>query len=228
MSNPARTSERVPEISLAVGVVLAVPVGLFVALVEGDPLAAAALALALFYPFAAYAVRFSDDPASVLVPDAVLATGVGLGALGALAGLVVARPATGLAVGLFAAVPTVAYHVRYGASVNPLSPRATVALGGLLAAVALAVGLATGDDLAGAAGAVLALFAAADYRSRRGGRFDRRTERFVVGGCFGGATLLVVVAVLVDRALVGVVVALGLIAVGTVIAQGVARNETLS
>ncbi|WP_254545440.1 hypothetical protein [Halomarina pelagica] len=226
-SNPS--DRRVPEIALAVGVVLAVPLGLFVALVEGDPLSAAALALALFYPFAAYAVAFSDDPASVLRPNPVLAAGAVVAALLAIVGLLVGRPATGLAVGLLAVVPTVAYHVRYGASVDPLAPPQTLALGGVVAAVALAVGLGTGDGLAGAVGAVLALLGTADYHDRRGERFDRRSERLVVGGCFLSAVLVVVAAVIAGQAIVGVVVGFGLVAVGTVVARGgVVQNETLS
>ncbi|MFC6837257.1 hypothetical protein [Halomarina ordinaria] len=224
-----QSSRRVPEVAIVVGLVLAFPAGLFVALFEGDPLAALALALVLFYPFVAYSVAASPDPTTVLVPRYVLAAGAGGAALTALVGLALGRVAAGLAVGLFVAVPAVAYHTRYGPRVNPLPPRRTLALGGSVAALVLLAGLATDAGVVGAVGTLLALLGSADYHGRRGGRFDRRTERLVVGGCLGGAILAIVGAVVAGQATVGVVVGFGLIAVGVVLARrGDARNETLS
>ncbi|WP_254536485.1 hypothetical protein [Halomarina litorea] len=209
---------HVPEMALVVGVVLAVPLGVF-ALLAGATVGAAALALLVFYPFAGYAVSRSEDPTTVLVPDPVLYAGLGLGALLVLAGAIAGTPGTGLAVGALAAAPPVAYHARYGDSVNPLSPDRTLAAGVGLAVLALVVGFATGDLLgAGGGGGVVAL-TAADYHDQRGGRLDRRTERALVGGCLGGAALVAVVSVLAEQAVAGVGVAASLVALGAFLAR---------
>lgn len=204
--------------ALAVGVVLAVPLGLF-AMLAGATVGAAAVALLAFYPFAGYAVARSDDPTTVLVPDPVLYAGLGFGAVVVLTGVVAGAPGTGLAVGALAAAPTVAYHARYGSSVNPLAPDETLAVGVGVAIAAVLVGAALGDLFgAGVGGGVVGL-TAADYHRARGGRLDRRSERALVGTCLGGAAMVVVVAVLLEQAIAGVGVAAGLIALGAFLAR---------
>jgi hypothetical protein len=211
-------SRHVPEMALAVGVVLAVPLALFAAL-AGGTVGAAAVGLLLFYPFAGYAVARSDDPTSVLPPDVVLYAGLAVGGLLVFVGLVVGNGGTGLAVGALAAAPTVLYHTRYGASESPLTPDRTLAAGVGLAVGVVLLGAVLGDLFGGGiAGGVVALLAA-DYHHRRGGRLDRRSERLLVAGCLGGAALTVVVAVLVERALAGIALAFGLTALGAFLAR---------
>ena len=211
-------SRYVPEMALAVGVVLAVPLGLF-ALLAGATVGAAAVALLVFYPFAGYAVVRSDDPTTVLVPDPVLYAGLGVGLLVVLTGVIADTPGTGLAVGALAAAPTVAYHARYGDSRNPLAPDETLAAGVGLAVGAVLLGIALGDPLGAGVGGGIAALTAADYHRQRGGRLDRRSERLLVGTCLGGAALIVVVAVLARQAIAGVAIAAGLIALGAFLAR---------
>jgi len=208
MSDP----RRVPELALAVGVALAAPSALFVAVFD-TVVTAAVVGAALAYPFAAYAVVVDDDPGTVLVPDYVLAGTAVAGGVVALAGLAGPAPLFGAVAGLVVALPGVAYHLRYGDPVSPLGPAATLGLAACLAVGLLGAGVLAGDPALGAVGAVLVALAGADRYRLRGAPLSAPVERAVVAGCLLGVAVAVVGAALVDAAAAGVVVAAGLLAV---------------
>lgn len=213
MSDP----RRVPELALAVGVALAAPAALFVALFDAV-VTAALVGAALLYPFAAYAVVVDDDPTTVLVPDYVLAGTAAAGGLTLLAGLAALEPLYGAVAGLVVALPGVAYHLRYGEPVSPVGPAATLALSGVVAAGLLAAGALAGDPALGAVGAVLAALAGADRYRLRGGPLSAGAERAAVAGGVAGVVVVVLGSVLAGAAAAGVVLAVGLLSVAAALA----------
>lgn len=207
-------SRYAPEAALVVGVLLALSLAGYGVLFAGvlPSLLAATLVLLAFAAFAA--VR-DDDPAAVLRPTPVLA-GTALAALAVFGyGVLVARPLFGLLVGLVTVLPGALYHVRYGERVNPLSPRATLALAVIAAAGVLgyAVVVAGGDPL-GSVDAALLLVAALDYRAQREGPVGGYAEMLAVGGTTAAGALLVLYFVAEGRPVTGLVVATPLLAVG--------------
>jgi hypothetical protein len=213
MSDP----RRVPELALAVGVALAAPVVLFVALF--DSLVTAALAgAALLYPFAGYAVLADDDPTAVLVPEYVLSATVAAGTLTALVGLATGAGLLGAVAGLVVALPGSAYQLRYGAPLLPVGPAVTLGLALAGSAGLLGAGVLAGDPALGAVGAVLAGLGGADRYRVRGGPLSTGAERAVVAACLAGVVLAVVGSVLAGAAAAGVVLSVGLLAVAGVLA----------
>lgn len=216
------------------GLVIAFAIALFGLLFgpSGSHLATVLLAVVPLYAFTAFGiVRADERVASVVRPDPVLAGAV-LAAVAVVGyGLVVAgQPSFAVLVGLVVVVPPAMYHARYGEPVNPLSPGQTLAVAGAAAAALLAAGPlvggsgSTSDATVWALDALVVLLAGLDYRDERGGPLDERTERAVVGTCFGGAALAVGYFVLVASApVVGVLVAGSLIAVGAYVAASGAR-----
>ncbi|WP_435196543.1 hypothetical protein [Natronomonas sp. EA1] len=220
------TARRVPEAALLVGLVLAFSVVLFFLLFGGPPLVTALIALALLYGFAAYAVVHDDDPASVLLPTPVLAAAALLALLLVVLGVVVGQPLFGLLVGFVAVVPPAMYHTHYGDPVNPLSVRATLALGGVGALACLLAGVALEDPLVGAVDAVVVALATADYQDTRGEKLDELVEFVAVSVCFGGAALAVLYFVLVaGRPEDGILVAGALLVVGAYFAMESATHD---
>ncbi|PSQ00886.1 hypothetical protein BRC94_04885 [Halobacteriales archaeon QS_5_70_17] len=207
-------SRRVPELALVTGVALGLPLALFVALFAGSPVSAAAVGLALCYPFAAYAVHYDEDPTTVLVPRWVLAAGAAAGALIVAVGALTGEAGAGVAVGSVAAVPALAYHARYGDPPAGLRRGTVLAAGGVVAAVAVLVGAALGGLVPAAVGAALTAVGAADYGERVGGRLPRQTERCAVAGCLGGGALAVVAGVPLGRPIAGIALGGGLLALG--------------
>lgn len=217
---------RVPEAAPLVGLVIAFAVALFGFLFgpRGGHLTTTLLATLPLYAFTAFGiVRADDRVADVIPPDTTLASAC-LAAVAVVGyGLAVAdRPAFAVLVGLVVLVPPAMYHARYGEPVNPLSPGATLAVAGAVAAAFALLGPVAGgagDATLWAIDALAVVLAALDYRDERGGPLDRRTERAVVGGSFAGAALGVGYFVFVASAPVaGLLVAGSLIAVGAYVA----------
>jgi hypothetical protein len=119
----------------------------------------------------------------------------------------------GVVAGLLVTVPGSAYHLRYGDPLLPVGPAVTLGLALAGAAGLLAAGALAGDLALGAVGAVLAGLAGVDRYRVRGEPLPARAERVAVAACLGGVGLTVVGAVLAGAAAVGVVVAVGLLAV---------------
>jgi hypothetical protein len=187
----------VPEFALVTGAFLGLS-ALVAGIVLGwGLLSTAVVAAVASYPFVAFGLLRDDDPAAVVRPRWLLAAGALFGLAG-LAGAVWDDPSVGgtlfgLLVGLALALPGVAYAVHYGAGVNPLSPRQTVAIGVAAAVLVLVAGLAVGEAAIGAADALLLALSAAVYASARGVRFAARSRRLAAAA--GGLLGLAVVAV---------------------------------
>lgn len=203
-------NRRVPEFALAAGLALGVPVGLYAAFF-GQPLVGVLAFVVLAYPFAVYAVVVDDDPTNVLVPDYVLGALAVVAGGAVLFGVAGGAPAFGLFVGLVAVLPAVAYHARYGASVNPLAPRWTALVVAWVALGVAVAGLPLGDPPSAAASAALLVVAAADYWQVRARRPSRRVERYAAFACLGAAALAVVGFVVAGEGLAGTVLGAGLV-----------------
>ncbi|WP_224448010.1 hypothetical protein [Haloprofundus salilacus] len=196
---------HVPEFALVTGAFLSLSFLVSSLVLTGDVLRTTLVAVALGYPFAAYAVVHDDDPTAVLPPMAVLALGCLVGTVllveATLGGIALASPLAGFTFGillaLLALLPPLGYYLRYGAAVNPLTPARTA-----LACLGLAVGLLSLGFIADTA-----LYATADallvsltgglYAARRGAFPSPSTRRlFVLVGVAAGVCLLAVVTAL--------------------------------
>lgn len=219
----SRRGRPVPEAAPVVGVVLAFSVALYGYLFapEGAFLPVFLVALLALYAFTAFAVARTDDPASILLPDVVLAVGFLLAVVAGGYGLAgEGQPMFAALVALVAVVPPALYHARYADPVNPLGPRATLAAALAAAAGLLALGAVVDDPAMATVDAVLLALAAADYRETRGPPLDPTVEATLVAGCFGGGGLAVVYFVLVaGQAATGVLVGAALLVVGAYVSM---------
>ena len=213
-------SRPVPEAAPIVGLVLAFSFALFGFLFSSDHLATVLVGVGLLYPFVVFGIVRSESPQTVFVPDAVLAVGFLGAAPTLLYGIVTGRPLFGTLVAAVLAVPPVLYHARFGESVNPLSPDASLAVGLLVAAGLLAYG-AVGSLLVGALAAAVVGLAAVDYRRQRGGRLRRRTRSVGVACCLGGGLAVFGVLAATGRPNEGLAAGTVLVAVGGALALGV-------
>lgn len=206
---------RLSGVALLVGGVLALPVAAFVAVYDGRPVLATALALCLFLPFAAYAVRVDRDPGTLLPPRGVVAAGGGVGALVVSLGALTGAFPMGLAAGALAVAAALDYHGRY--ATVPFPARLVAVGGGALTLAAVAAGaLADAPVASGVAGAATA-GATVDYlRERRW--LTRRTRRVAASVALLGGAGVVVLGVLLDHAATGVAWSAALLVVGAALA----------
>ncbi len=193
-------SRRVPEAAPLVGLVLAFGFALYGVLFSSDHLSTALGTVLLLYPFVAFGIGRSADPTTVFRPDAVLAAGF---LAGAPLGLY------GVAVG---------YHVRFGASVNPLPPAASLAGGLLAAAVVLTFGVASGRLLLGAVTALAVGLLAVDYHRYRGAPLPHRVRTTAVVAFLGGGLLAFGALAAVGRSAAGLATGSVLVAIGGFVA----------
>ena len=219
----APVSRRVPEAAPLVGVVLAFGFALYGVLFAGDHLAIALGTVALLYPFVAAGVVRSDDPTPVFRPHAVLAAGCLAGATLSSYGMATGRPLFGSLVGVAAAAPPVAYHVRYGTSVNPLPPTASTVVGLGAAAGFLAYSVAAGRLLHGAVTALAVGLLAVDYRRQRGDPLARRARTAALVACLGGGLLAFGALAASGRPAAGLAAGGVLVGIGAFLAVGAAR-----
>ena len=217
---PAPVSRRVPEAAPLVGVVLAFGFALYGVLFAGDHLAIALGTVALLYPFVAAGVVRSDDPTPVFRPHAVLAAGCLAGSTLSSYGMATGRPLFGSLVGVAAAAPPVAYHARYGTSVNPLPPAASTVVGLGAAAGFLAYGVAAGRLLHGAVTALAVGLLAVDYRRQRGDPLARRARTAALVACLGGGLLAFGALAASGRPAAGLAVGGVLVGIGAFLAVG--------
>ncbi|ESP88633.1 hypothetical protein K933_07958 [Candidatus Halobonum tyrrellensis G22] len=170
-----------PELALVTGVFLAVSLGGFALWATRDVSRSLLAAVVLLYPFALYAVRYDDDPTTVLPPRAVGAAGA-LAAAAVVADTLVratdaplAAALRGLFFGLVVALPPVAYAARYGARAAPGRARAVLAGSALGGGGLVFAGAVAGSVFGPAAGLLVAL-AGALYAHEHGVRTDRTTK----------------------------------------------------
>jgi hypothetical protein len=135
-----------------------------------------------------------------------------------LAGLATGAGLPGAVAGLVVALPGSAYHLRYGEPLSPVGPAVTLGVALVGAVGLLGAGVLAGDPALGAVGGVLTALAGVDRYRVRGGPLSARAERAVVAACLGGVVLAVVGSVLAGAAAVGVVLAVGLLAVAATLA----------
>ncbi|WP_144905183.1 hypothetical protein [Halobellus captivus] len=210
-------SRRVPEFAVLIGVVLGLSVVVTGVTLGWGLYATTVVGALVSYPFVGFGIVRDSDPAATLRPRWLLGLGGAIAAAGALGTLVDDPTAGGVLraalVGLALGTPPAGYATRYGAGVNPLTPRATAGVGVAAGLALLAFGLFVGQPLVGVvAGGVCALGAAL-YATARGVDFDRRTKRLAasVGGLLGVAIVGIGVAsggALGEWLLVGTAVAL--------------------
>jgi hypothetical protein len=187
-AKPRVVTRRVPELALLVGVVLA---GTFLAAVVAlepafvtDPeslLVTVTLALALLYPFAAFAVLRMDDPTWLLPPDPLVgvaaATAVGVGLVGA-----TADSALAVAVAALLVLPPAVYNAGSGGGLDSLPAFPTLLASALVAVAVVGVSAFIGADtlLTGLVGVALVLLGGGYYSSRVPGRRAERRAGLVV------------------------------------------------
>ncbi|SFR34408.1 hypothetical protein [Halogeometricum limi] len=209
-------TRRVPEFALVTGVFLGLSAVVFGLVLGWGLLATVVLAAVGAYPFVAFGLLRDDDPADVIPPGWVLAVGVVWAALGVVGVLLGDPTLSGVTlaafVGLLLALPPTAYAVQFGAGVNPLSGRQTLAAGLVVAASLLLVGLFSARTILGVADAVIVAVATGLYATARGVRLDARTKRYAaaIGGVLGVGLVAVGVlsgGALTDWVLVGMAVA---------------------
>jgi hypothetical protein len=174
--------------------------GGFVLVSLGEFYSAAVVCVLFAYPFAAYAIRTHDEPTTVLPPRTVTVV-AGLVALGVVVDVLRLFPPTveslliGILLALLVSLPVAAYATLYGTPPAWLTPRRVEAGGTLLAVGLLAGGLGGGAATPGAISGVAVFVACMLFAARSTGVSPRRRR-------------------LVPAA--GVVVAVGLLAVGIV------------
>ena len=212
-------SRPVPEAAPLVGVVLAFAFGLFGVLFSSNHLATALVSVLLLYPFVAFGFVRSEAPERVFRPDPVLAAGSLGGGCAALYGVATGQPLFGALVASVVAAPPALYHARFGESVNPLSPDATLAAG-LLSAVALLLAGARANLPAGAVAAAVVGLASVDYRRQRGGPPGRRTRTVALGCCLGGGLAAFGLLAATGRPARGLAAGGVLVALGAFLAAG--------
>ncbi|WP_435126525.1 hypothetical protein [Halobaculum sp. D14] len=189
-------NDRVPELSLVAGGVLAASLGGFAYWGTGDASQALLTAAVLLYPFAGYAVRHDDDPTTVLPPRGVAAAAAAAATLLLLDAVVTPGPAVAVAVlraawfALLVALPPAAYALRYGDPVGRRSGWLMLAIGGGVGLVLLVAGVAAGTPFGVAAAGIAALAGA--LGARFCGVAATETARLVAvaaGVVAGGAVL---------------------------------------
>jgi hypothetical protein len=184
-------SRRVPEFAVLTGVFLGVSVLVSGAVLGWGLYATVVVGAAVSYPFVAFGIVRDDDPAATIPPRWLLAAGAVVAAAGGL-GVLIDDPTPGgvLSAALVAVVlgaPAAAYATRFGADLNPVTPRTTVLAGTVTGVLLLVAGLAVERVLVGVAAGGLTGLGAALYGTERGVALDARTERLVVaaGGIVG-------------------------------------------
>jgi hypothetical protein len=192
-------SRRVPEFALVTGALLSLSFLVSAFVFTGDVMRTTLTAVAIGYPFAAYAVVHDDDPTNVLPPTAVVALGALVGVVlladATLGGFATATPLAGFTFGLllalFALLPPLAYYIRYGRSMNPVSAAQT-ALGCFGVACGLLVlGSVADTPLYAAADAFFISLTGGLYAARKGALPSPSTRRLLVlGGVAAGVCLL--------------------------------------
>ncbi|ELZ87420.1 hypothetical protein C453_03679 [Haloferax elongans ATCC BAA-1513] len=181
-------TERVPEFALLIGIFLGLSATVSGAVLTGELFRPLLTGVVVCYPFAAFGIVRSEDPSEAIPSRYVLAIGVVLAGV-TLAAAVFERPLSDFVSGLFAAtlvaLPPVAYAVRYGAGVNPLSPTQTLAVASVVGALFVVSAPITGS-LAAAIGFLVTLSGAL-YADTRGYRLPRQHQRLaiVAGGLLG-------------------------------------------
>ena len=184
-------TRRVPEFAVVTGVFLGIS-ALVSGLVLGWGLyATVVIGAAVSYPFVAFGIVRDDDPAATIPPRWLLAAGSLVAVAGGV-GVLVNDPTLGgvLAAALVASVlgaPAAGYATRFGAGVNPVSPRVTVLVGAVAGLALVVTGLAAGAAVVGGAAGAIAGLGAALYGTERGVDLDARTKRLAVavGGVIG-------------------------------------------
>ena len=184
-------TRRVPEFAVVTGVFLGVS-ALVSGLVLGWGLyATVVVGAAASYPFVAFGIVRDDDPADTIPPRWLLTVGALVATAGGV-GVLVADPTLGgvLAAALVAVVlgaPAAAYATRFGADINPASPRMTVVVGAAAGLTLVVAGLAVDAALVGGAAGAMSGLCAALYGTERGVDLDARARRLAVaaGGVVG-------------------------------------------
>lgn len=212
-------SRPVPEAAPLVGLVLAFAFALFGFLFSRNHLATALVSVLLLYPFVAFGFLRSAAPQRVFRPDPVLAAGFLGGGLAALYGVATDQALFGALVAAVVAAPPALFHARYGESVNPLSPDATLVVG-LLAAVALLVAGAGSNLLVSALAAAVVGLATVDYRRHRGGPLERRARNVALACCLGGGLAAFGALTAAGHPAQGLAAGAVLVAVGAFVAFG--------
>ena len=214
-----RMSRPVPEAAPVVGLVLSISFAIFGFLFSTNHLATLLVSVVLLYAFTALGIVRSPDPDTVFLPDSILAAAFVVAVITALFGLVDGQPLFGTFVALVITVPAVMYHVRYGESVNPLSPDATL-LVGLLFATGFVLYGSTSSLLLGGLSAGVTGLASVDYRRQRGGPLDRRSRSIALVCCLGGGLVTFGVLTVSGRATEGLAAGSVLVAIGVFLAVG--------
>ncbi|POG56747.1 hypothetical protein [Haloferax marisrubri] len=187
-------AERVPEFALLIGVFLGLSATVSAAVLSGALFRPLLFGAVVCYPFAAFGVLRSADPSEALPPRVVLGLGAAIGLLTA-ATAVLERATVEPIDGLFAAVvvslPPVAYAVRFGADVNPLSPVQSLVCCAVVGAAFLALAPRLGT-VSALLGFVLGLSGAL-YADARGFRPTHRQQRAgIAAGVLVGVSVAVI------------------------------------
>lgn len=217
-------SRPVPEAAPVIGIVLAVPFALYGVLFGSNHLSTVVVSVALLYGFTAFGIARSPDPTTVFRPDSVLAVGVVSGGIVGLYGVASGEPLFGALVAVVVAAPPALYHARFGESINPLSPTATLGVGLVAAGALLAFGSLSRPIVGGLTGLFVG-FAAVDYHRQRGRQLTAGYRTVAVVACLGSGLVAFGLLVVVGRPTAGLVVGVVAVAIGTAFAAE-AQGET--
>ncbi|ELZ83867.1 hypothetical protein C5C07_01725 [Haloferax sp. Atlit-4N] len=184
-------AERVPEFALLIGVFLGLSATVSAAVLSGTLFRPLLFGAVVCYPFAAFGVLRSDDPSEALPPRVVLGLGAAIGLLTATTAVLeraTVEPLDGVFAAVVVTLPPVAYAVRFGADVNPLSPVQSLVCCAVVGAAFLALAPRLGT-VSALLGFVLGLSGAL-YADARGFRPTHRQQRVgIAAGALVGVSV---------------------------------------
>jgi len=215
-------SRRVPEAALAVGTLLSATFVAFVALTQRAAVFAGtrwlttlAVAVALLYPFAVWAVVHSEDPTWALPPRVVAGVAGAVAAVALVGGWVRGEALFGVSVALLVALPPAAYLLTAPEAPRP-SPRALVTAVDAAAVGVVVLGVLVEGPLVAAVDALALFLPAVAYQARVAGR--RLPVVPTLAGGAAGAAVVGGVAVAVGASTYATLASVTTVAMGAVLA----------
>jgi hypothetical protein len=220
-AQPSDVSRRVPEAALAVGALLSATFVAFVLLTQRASVLAGtrwlltlAVAVALLYPFAVWAVVHSEDPTWALPPRVVAGVAGAVGAVALLGGTLRGAALFGVSAALLVALPPAAYWLS-APGTRRVSPRPLLAGVGAAAVGVVVLGVVVEGPLLAAVDALALFLPAVAYHVRADGRRLPLAPTLAAGAA--GAAAVGGVAVVVAASTYATLASVTTVAMGAVL-----------